>query len=111
VTFLGEVHGKSVDLYLHQQCIDTTTSAGKALFQMMGVFAEFERAMIRERVNAGLARARADEKRLGRPTIGKAIEAEIRAGLASGQGMRKIARELKVGTSTVQRVKAAIATA
>jgi DNA invertase Pin-like site-specific DNA recombinase len=67
--------------------------------------------MIRERVNAGLARARANGKRLGRPTIGEAVEAETRAALASGHGMRKIARELKVGTSTVQRVKAAVATA
>ena len=62
VTFLGELHGKGVDLYLHQQGIDTTTPAGKMMFQMMGVFAEFERAMIQERVHAGLARARADRK-------------------------------------------------
>jgi DNA invertase Pin-like site-specific DNA recombinase len=50
VAFLGELHGKGVDLYLHQQGIDTSTPAGKAMFQMMGVFAEFERAMIVERV-------------------------------------------------------------
>jgi hypothetical protein len=43
-----------IDLMLHQQGLDTTTPAGKAMFQMMGVFAEFERAMIRERVKAGL---------------------------------------------------------
>lgn len=59
VGFLGELHGKSVDLYLHQQGIDTSTPAGKAMFQMMGVFAEFERAMIVERVKSGLSRARA----------------------------------------------------
>ncbi|MEE9609998.1 MAG: recombinase family protein, partial [Desulfatiglandales bacterium] len=67
VSFLGEIQGLGVDLYLHQQAVDTSTPAGKALFQMMGVFAEFERAMIRERVKAGLARARAEGKRLGRP--------------------------------------------
>jgi DNA invertase Pin-like site-specific DNA recombinase len=50
VEFLGEIHGKRVDLYLHQQGVDTTTPAGKALFQMCGVFAEFERSMIQERV-------------------------------------------------------------
>ena len=65
VGFLGELHAAGVDLYLHQQGIDTTTPAGKALFQMMGVFAEFERAMISERVNAGLARAKAEGKKLG----------------------------------------------
>jgi DNA invertase Pin-like site-specific DNA recombinase len=67
VTFLGELHALHVDLHLHQQGIDTTTPAGMALFQMMGVFAEFERSMIQERVRAGLARARSEGKRLGRP--------------------------------------------
>jgi DNA invertase Pin-like site-specific DNA recombinase len=57
VAFLSEIHALKVDLYLHQQGLDTTTPAGKAMFQMMGVFAEFERAMIQERVRAGLRRA------------------------------------------------------
>ena len=58
VGFLSELHALGVDLFLHQQGLDTTTPAGKATFQMMGVFAEYERAMIRERARAGLARAR-----------------------------------------------------
>ena len=58
VGFLGELHAKGVDLYLHQQGLDTATPAGKAMFQMLGVFSEFERAMIVERVKAGLSRAR-----------------------------------------------------
>lgn len=65
VIFLGELRAVGLDLFLHQQGVDTTTPAGKAMFQMMGVFAEFERAMIRDRVKAGLARARANGKRLG----------------------------------------------
>jgi DNA invertase Pin-like site-specific DNA recombinase len=52
VGFLTEIHALGVNLFLHQQGVDTTTPAGKALFQMMGVFAEFERAMIQERVKA-----------------------------------------------------------
>ena len=56
VGFLGELHAMLIDLYLHQQHVDTTTPAGRALFGMMRVFAEFERAMIREPVRAGLAR-------------------------------------------------------
>lgn len=64
--FLQELHAVKVDLYLHQQALDTTTPAGRAMFQMMGVFAEFERAMIQERIKAGLARARAQGRRLGR---------------------------------------------
>src|SRR6478672_7754050 len=67
VGVLQELHSKHVDLYLHQQGIDTTTPSGKAMFQMMGVFAEFERSMLRERVSAGLARARAEGVQLGRP--------------------------------------------
>jgi DNA invertase Pin-like site-specific DNA recombinase len=55
VGFLSELNALRIDLYLHQQGLDTTTPAGKAMFQMMGVFAEFERAMIQERVRAGLA--------------------------------------------------------
>ena len=59
IAFLSDVHGYGLDLFLHQQGMDTTTPGGKALFQMMGVFAEFERAMIRERVKSGLERAKA----------------------------------------------------
>jgi DNA invertase Pin-like site-specific DNA recombinase len=111
VSFLGEVHAKGVDLYLHQQGIDTTTPAGKAMFQMMGVFAEFERAMIRERVNAGLARAKANGAQLGRPKTDAKIEVRIRAELAKGTGMLKTARMFGVGTGTVQRIKAEAAAA
>jgi DNA invertase Pin-like site-specific DNA recombinase len=106
VGFLKELHSKGVDLYLHQQGIDTTTPSGKAMFGMMGVFAEFERAMIQERVNAGLARARAEGTTLGRPKIKAATEAGIREALqAGGTGIRKIATKFNVGTSAVQRIK------
>ncbi len=102
--FLGDLHASGVDLYLHQQGVDTTTPGGKALFQMMGVFAEFERAIMRERVNAGLERARAEGKTLGRPRVSAEVEQAIRDARAQGKGMLKIARELGVGTGTVQRV-------
>ena len=106
VQFLVELHAKGVDLYLDRQGVDTTTPGGKALFQMMGVFAEFERAMIRERVNAGLTRARAQGKRLGRPRITKTKENRIRALLEGGMGMNRVARTIGCGVSAVQRVKA-----
>lgn len=104
IGFLGELHGKGVDLYLHQQGIDTSTPAGRAMFQMLGVFAEFERAMIRERVVAGLDRARAKGKRLGRPRVSASIERKVRTARAAGKGMHAIARELGIGTGTVQRI-------
>jgi DNA invertase Pin-like site-specific DNA recombinase len=78
IGFLSELHALGIDLLLHQQGLGTTTPAGKAMFQMMGVFAEFERAMIVSRVKAGLDRARAEGKTLGRPTIDQATETAIR---------------------------------
>ena len=104
VTFLDELHSKNVDLFLHRQGIDTTTPAGKMMFQMLGVFAEFERAMIKERINAGLARATAQGKTLGRPKVSLQVENKIRKLRSTGKGIRKIASELKVGVSTVKRV-------
>jgi DNA invertase Pin-like site-specific DNA recombinase len=108
MTLLGEIHAKRVDLYLHQQGIDTTTPAGKALFQMVGVFAEFERAMIRERVMSGLARAKAQGTKLGRRRVAPEVERNIRVALKAGTGIVSTARRLGVGVSTVQRVKAAL---
>jgi DNA invertase Pin-like site-specific DNA recombinase len=104
VAFLGEVHAQGVDLYLDRQGVDTTTPGGKALFQMMGVFAEFEREMIRERVCAGLEKARAKGKRLGRPRVPASVERSIRAARQAGKGQLAIAPELRVGVSTVRRV-------
>ena len=109
VGILQEFHAKHVDLYLHQQGIDTTTPSGKAMFQMLGVFAEFERAIIRERVMAGLARARADGTRLGRPAAiadDAAKVRAIRAARGAGKSIRAIAREYGVGIGTVSRLTA-----
>ena len=104
VGFLDEIHAKGVDLYLHQQNIDTSTPSGKAMFQMAGVFAEFERSMIQERVRAGLERAREQGKVLGRPKVSPRIEILIRQKRSKGMGILKIAKEVGVGTSVVQRV-------
>jgi DNA invertase Pin-like site-specific DNA recombinase len=99
--FLEELRGLGVGLYLHKQALDTTTPAGKAMFQMLGVFAEFERAMIQERVRSGLARAKAQGKKLGRPSVvdAKALKI-VRAGKKAGLSVRKIAAKsgLSVGT-------------
>ena len=107
VGFLSELHALGIDLFLHQQGLDTTTPAGKAMFQMMGVFAEFERAIIQERVRAGLARAKSEGKRLGRPPIAPELENRIRAALdkpGRTEGVRKIAARFGVDPGTVQRI-------
>jgi DNA invertase Pin-like site-specific DNA recombinase len=119
VGFLTELKALGCDLYLHQQSLDTSTPSGRAMFQMCGVFAEFEREMIRERVNAGIARARdsgvklgrgnrkdgdrsADEKRWGMSRV--ALEKRILALHGKGMGQLKIAKTLGIGTSVVQNI-------
>jgi DNA invertase Pin-like site-specific DNA recombinase len=111
VGFLSELHALGIDLFLHQQGIDTTTPAGKAMFQMMGVFAEFERAMIRDRVNSGLARAKAEGKILGRPKLPAAKAAAVRAALARGDSIRSVSASCKVSIGAVHKIKAAAANA
>jgi DNA invertase Pin-like site-specific DNA recombinase len=98
-----------VDLYLDQQSIDTTTPAGRLMFQICGAFAEFERSMIRQRISAGLSRAKAQGKRLGRPKVPSAVERQVQRHLAKGAGILKVAKALGLGTGTVQRIKRAMA--
>ena len=107
---LRELEAARVDLALHQQSIDTTTPAGRALFQMLGVFAEFERAMIVDRVRAGFARVKATGRTktgrpVGRPKASVNTEKAIRERLLAGMGMTRIARELHCGVGVVMRVK------
>jgi DNA invertase Pin-like site-specific DNA recombinase len=111
VGLLQELHSTGVDLHLHQQGVNTTTPAGRALFGMMGVFAEFEREMIRERVTAGMARAKAKGIKsgnpIGRPSVGVATERRIRQLRADGFAILKIAKQAGCGVSVVQRVLSA----
>lgn len=105
VTFLGELQEKGCDLYLHVQGVDTSTAAGRALFQMLGVFSEFERAMVQERVRAGLARAVAAGTRLGRPPSISPTKARlIIADRKGGDSLRKIARRYGTTDATVLRL-------
>jgi DNA invertase Pin-like site-specific DNA recombinase len=105
IATMQELKGAGVDLFIQKQSLDTTTPSGRAMFQMLGVFSEFERSMIQERVKSGLERAKASGKTLGRKPIPKATEAEIRRHLATGMGMLKVAALVGVGSGTVQRVK------
>ena len=105
VAFLSELKAAGVDLFLHQQALDTSSPSGRALFQMLGVFAEFEAAMIRERTLAGLARARAQGKRLGRPPVKQGVAVAVRRSLAAGVSIRRAAALHHVGISTVQRIR------
>jgi DNA invertase Pin-like site-specific DNA recombinase len=95
-----------VDLYLDQQAIDTTTPAGKLMFQVTGAFAEFERSLMRQRIRAGLERAVANGKTLGRPLNDPLALDKARKRLSSGLGINKVARQVGLSNSTVARLKA-----
>ncbi len=104
---LGELQALGIGLYLKQQQLDTSTPAGRALFGMLGVFAEFERAMIQERVHAGLDRARAEGKTLGRPKGSSAKrEKHFKQALrlkSQGRSLTEIAKDTGLGRATVIR--------
>jgi len=109
VGFLGELHAAGVDLYLERQGVDTSTPAGRALFQMLGVFAEFERALIQERIRAGIANATANGTKsgrpFGRPTIDDVRRLRIETLLRDGVGIRRVARMTGSGNGVVARIK------
>src|ERR1035441_917439 len=107
---VNELQAVGVDLYMHQQAIDTTTPAGKLAFSIFGAFAEFEKSLIRERVKIGLERAKRNGVKLGRPTnLNDSVRDSIVALRAKQIPIRKIAAQLRVGTHTVYSVLAAAA--
>jgi DNA invertase Pin-like site-specific DNA recombinase len=106
IGFLNEINERGVDLYLHTQGLDTSTSAGRAMFSMLSVFAEFERAILRERIMAGLARS---TKKPGRPPIDPDKAEKIRRELSRGTSINATAKKLKCGVGTVHRIKTRMA--
>src|SRR6516165_1723074 len=94
-----------VDLFIDQQSIDTTTPTGKLMFQIVGAFAEFERSMIRQRVHAGLKRAVAEGKTLGRPLNDPDAIAKAKRALRKGMGINRTAKLVGLSNGTVQRLK------
>jgi DNA invertase Pin-like site-specific DNA recombinase len=106
IATLQELNGCGCALYLHQQALDTSTPSGRAMFQMLGVFAEFEREMISARVRAGLARRAASGKKLGKQRTADMDGAlvKVRERLANGEtNISEIARLCEVSNRTVRR--------
>jgi DNA invertase Pin-like site-specific DNA recombinase len=104
VEFIEAIQERNVDLYLHQNGIDTSTSAGKAMFQMIGIFSEFERSIISDRIKTALDRVRSEGKKLGRPTnYNDGMKNSIRLLRDRGMSIKKIATELSIGVGTVYR--------
>ena len=102
VSFLNEVHSVGCDLYIHQSGMDTTTPTGKMMFQLTSIFAEYERSMIVSRIKAGQERSK---KTIGRPTnLNDGLVHSIKYMKEQGIGIRKIAKDLKVGVGTIYKV-------
>ena len=100
-----DVQVKDIDLYIHQQGIDTATMTGKMMFQMCGVFAEFERNIIRERVKSGLDRAKKSGQKLGRPTnVSENTKATVIELRNTGMSLNKISKTLSIGSGTLYRL-------
>ncbi len=109
VSTMQEVQAAGADLYLHQQSIDTSTPAGKALFQMCGVFAEFEREMIRERVKSGLERTKAKGTKLGRRPIAPIKVDKVKQMKQENPSLsvRKLAKMVELSPTSVQNILSA----
>nr|WP_321985205.1 recombinase family protein [uncultured Lichenicoccus sp.] len=120
ISSMQTLHAAKVDLFLHQQNIDTTTPTGRAMFGMLAVFGEFERAMIVARVQSGMDRAKEEQaagmvrrdkqgikkKLIGRPRISDKTADAIKARLlAKDAGVLRIAKDAGVGVSVVQRLQ------
>jgi DNA invertase Pin-like site-specific DNA recombinase len=103
VTLAGDLEALGVDLVVLDQAIDTTTPSGRLLFHVLAAIAEFERDLIRDRVLAGLRRAKAHGRHLGRPRRYEIDGAEARALMAEGLSLRAIARRLHAHPMAVRR--------
>lgn len=108
VSLLGDLDARGIDLYLHVQGIDTSTPTGKAMFQMLGVFAELERSLISQRVKSGLARS---TKKAGRPRLNADKQRQIETLLGKGMSINAAAKTTNVGVGTVHQIKTAMALA
>jgi DNA invertase Pin-like site-specific DNA recombinase len=103
VTLAKEFQALGVDLVVLDQAIDTTTPSGRLLFHVLAAIAEFERDLIRDRVIAGIRRAKAHGRRLGRPRRYEVDVERARQLLGQGQSLRAVARALGAHPTAVSR--------
>ena len=105
VSFLDDIHSAKCDLYIHQSGLDTSTASGKMMFQMIGVFSEFERSMIRERVIAGQQSAEAEGKHIGRKTnVNEGTLNAVKHLRENNVPIKRIAKDLHIGVGTVYKI-------
>jgi len=104
---MAELDALGIKQYYYRQGIDTSTAHGRAMVQMAVVFAELEHSIIKDRINAGLARARAEGIRLGRPPLDKKIKDAVFVLKREGKSMRQIGKEVGISAASVHKVIAA----
>ena len=109
VQFLDDIQSKNIDLYIHNSGLDTSTPTGKMMFQMVGVFAEFEKNMIRDRVKSGMDRAKKNGtksgKKIGRPSnVNPSTESAVVALRQNGYSLNRISKELSIGSGTIYQI-------
>ncbi|PSH03358.1 MAG: resolvase [Acidobacteria bacterium] len=102
VVSLAELEALGVAFVSLRDNLDLSTPSGRLMFQIIGAMAEFERALIQERVRAGLRNARSKGKRLGRPPVSVSLS-EIDRLRSSGLGWRAVAKKMGLGVGTVVR--------
>ena len=104
VEFLNDVQSVNCHLYIHQSGLDTSTPSGRMMFQMVGVFSEFERSMISERVKLGLKRVKSKGTKLGRPTkIDDVTKEQVWNMVDEGKSLSQISKILEISKMSVSR--------
>ncbi len=102
VEILNELQALKIDLFFQQQGMDTSTPSGRMIFSVFGAIGEFERNLIRERVIAGQQRAKAQGKKLGRPSkMNDGMRNAVVLLREKGFGIKAIAKQLQIGVGTI----------
>jgi DNA invertase Pin-like site-specific DNA recombinase len=102
VGFMNDILAMDVDLYVHQQAIDTTTPSGRMIFGIFSALGEYERELIRERIMAGQKRARAQGVKIGRPSkLNEAVRTSVKLLRDGGMGIKEISKRLEIGVGSV----------
>lgn len=105
-TYMDDLEACGVGQFYFKESMDTSTAHGRAMLEMAAVFARLEREMIRERVNAGLARAKAKGTKLGRPGVPDKTAAAVRAARSAGKSIRAVADQFGLSVGAVHKLTA-----
>lgn len=102
MTIIKDINSSHKEIYIHQSQIDTSTPSGKMMISMIGIFSEYERDMISERIKSGLERTRSEGKTLGRPKKYKDEDlTQIKQLMDNGHNISQISRKLNMSRTTI----------